>query len=77
MASDQSPPKTHLPRPDVTNFTDSRETPAQQDAQSDTSSEERRRKIAEAAYYRSERRGFETGYEDDDWMEAEKESDRQ
>jgi len=37
---------------------------------------ERHRRIAEAAYYRSQRRGFSPGQEDDDWLEAEKEVDR-
>lgn len=35
----------------------------------------RRRRIAEAAYYRAQRRGFEPGGEDDDWLEAEKDID--
>ena len=39
-------------------------------------SEERRRRIAEAAYYRAERRGFASGSEDDDWLEAERDIDR-
>jgi hypothetical protein len=30
-------------------------------------------KIAEAAYFRAERRGFAPGYEIEDWLEAEKE----
>lgn len=30
-------------------------------------------KIAEAAYYRAEKRGFVPGYEMEDWLEAEKE----
>ena len=38
--------------------------------------EERRRMIAEAAYYRAERRGFATGGELGDWIEAEAEIDR-
>jgi len=33
-----------------------------------------RQKIAEAAYYRAERRGFAPGQEERDWLEAEKES---
>ena len=37
--------------------------------------EERRRNIAEAAYYRALRRGFEPGREDEDWIEAEKQID--
>jgi Protein of unknown function (DUF2934) len=35
--------------------------------------EERRRRIAEAAYYRAERRGFTPGYEEEDWLAAEQE----
>jgi len=31
------------------------------------------RKIAEAAYYRAEKRGFVPGHEIEDWLEAEKE----
>lgn len=30
-------------------------------------------KIAEAAYFRAEKRGFAPGYEIEDWLEAEKE----
>ncbi|MGR8952584.1 MAG: DUF2934 domain-containing protein [Gammaproteobacteria bacterium] len=29
--------------------------------------------IAEAAYYRAQKRGFTPGHEDEDWLEAEKE----
>ncbi len=36
---------------------------------------ERDRKIAEAAYYRAEARGFAAGYEMEDWLEAESEID--
>jgi hypothetical protein len=35
------------------------------------SSEELRRQIAEAAYYRAQERGFSPGYEEKDWLEAE------
>lgn len=35
----------------------------------------RRGMIAEAAYLRSERRGFQPGYEDEDWLAAESEVD--
>ena len=35
--------------------------------------EERRRRIAEAAYYRAQRRGFSPGYEEEDWLAAEQE----
>ncbi len=43
------------------------------DVQADRNLDERRRKIAESAYYRAERRGFAPGSEDGDWVEAEKE----
>ena len=39
------------------------------------SDNERRRMIAEAAYRRAELRGFTPGYEQQDWLEAEKEID--
>ena len=39
-------------------------------------SEERRRMIAEAAYYRAEHRGFYDGNPIQDWLEAESEIDR-
>ena len=38
-------------------------------------SESREARIAEAAYWRSERRGFEPGHELDDWLNAEREID--
>lgn len=38
-------------------------------------SESREARIAEAAYWRAERRGFTTGQELDDWLAAEKEID--
>jgi hypothetical protein len=38
--------------------------------------EERKRMVAEAAYYRAERRGFATGGELEDWIQAESEIDR-
>lgn len=34
---------------------------------------ERKAKIAELAYYKAEKRGFEPGHEMDDWLEAEQE----
>src|SRR5580658_2715780 len=37
------------------------------------SAEDRYRKIAEIAYYISERRGFESGHEFEDWLRAEAE----
>jgi len=38
-----------------------------------TSSEETRRRIAEAAYFRAKERNFEPGHELEDWVEAESE----
>ena len=40
---------------------------------SDGDREARRRRVAEAAYYRAQRRGFSPGGEVDDWLEAERE----
>jgi hypothetical protein len=39
-------------------------------------STDREARIAEAAYWRAERRGFGPGHELDDWLEAEREIDR-
>ena len=44
-------------------------------AQAITSTEERLRMIAEAAYYRAQRRGFQGGDPGRDWVEAEAEID--
>ena len=40
------------------------------------SGDELQRLVAEAAYYRAQRRGFEPGYELQDWVEAEAEVKR-
>jgi len=40
------------------------------------SADKRRRLVAEAAYLKAERRGFESGDPIEDWLEAEKEIDR-
>jgi hypothetical protein len=40
-------------------------------------SDSREARIAEAAYWRAERRGFTPGGEIDDWLEAEKEVDKE
>lgn len=40
---------------------------------SDGDREAQRRRVAEAAYYRAEQRGFAPGGEESDWLEAEKE----
>jgi hypothetical protein len=42
-------------------------------ADSGLATEELRDMIAEAAYYRAERRGFDGGFELEDWLEAEAE----
>jgi hypothetical protein len=44
-------------------------TPAEHDSNA------RRQRIAEAAYRRAEMRGFASGFEEHDWLEAEKEID--
>jgi hypothetical protein len=41
------------------------------------SEEERRSLIAKAAYFRAERRHFESGHEEEDWLAAEAEVDQQ
>ena len=43
------------------------------DTRVETSSEDTRRRIAEAAYFRAKERNFEPGHELDDWIAAEKE----
>ena len=52
---------------------ESRTTAAKIDSKIDV--EKRRALIAEAAYLRSERRGFEPGHEEEDWLAAEAEID--
>jgi hypothetical protein len=39
--------------------------------------DEFREMVATAAYYRAEKRGFESGHEMDDWLEAEQEISKQ
>lgn len=38
-----------------------------------SSDQDRRRQIAELAYYKAQLRGFEAGHECEDWLEAERE----
>jgi hypothetical protein len=52
------------------------ETASQQGPVSDQDAE-RHERIAVAAYYNAERRGFRDGGEQDDWLEAEREIERQ
>ena len=47
--------------------------PRQAYARPEISSEETRRQIAEAAYFRAKERGFQPGRELEDWIEAESE----
>jgi hypothetical protein len=42
-------------------------------AKGDPAEEAQRKEIAESAYYRAEKRGFEPGEEEKDWLEAEAE----
>ena len=46
---------------------------AQPDGATDMAPQERRAMIAQAAYFRAERRGFEPGHETEDWLAAEQE----
>ncbi len=48
---------------------------AESSASTGVASEERQQLIAEAAYFRAERRNFVPGYELEDWLEAETEVD--
>jgi hypothetical protein len=50
-----------------------REAPLQSNLRAELPQEELRRQIAEAAYYRAQRRGFAPGREEQDWIEAEAE----
>jgi hypothetical protein len=50
-------------------------TPAAQEPARHSDADERRRLIAQAAYFRAERRGFAPGGEERDWLEAEAEVD--
>jgi Protein of unknown function (DUF2934) len=63
----KAPPAT--PRPDSRPAS----MPAAGGFRAQTSSEDTRRQIAEAAYFRAKERGFEPGHELEDWIEAESE----
>jgi hypothetical protein len=54
-------------------LTEQREAPFESNLRAEISDEELRRQIAEAAYYRAQKRGFAPGYEEKDWIEAEAE----
>ncbi|MNC88796.1 hypothetical protein D3C83_46550 [compost metagenome] len=49
------------------------EAPQAGNSETHLSEDERRRMVAEAAYYRAEQRGFSAGGEVDDWLTAERE----
>jgi len=57
------------PKPDIR----SASMPAAGGLRAQPSSEDTRRQIAEAAYFRAKERGFEPGHELEDWIEAESE----
>jgi hypothetical protein len=57
------------PKPDSTKGAASREG----NVRAEVFSEETRRQIAEAAYYKAKQRGFAPGHELEDWIEAESE----
>jgi hypothetical protein len=50
--------------------------PIRLDSSAPPTPEERWLMIAEAAYYRAEKRGFAPGHAEQDWLEAEKEIDK-
>ena len=52
------------------------EVPGQQRPAGQPENEERRRRIAEGAYYNAERRGFADGGDLDDWLQAEQAHDK-
>jgi hypothetical protein len=54
-------------------ITEQREEPLQSNLRAELTPEELYRLIAEAAYYRAQRRGFSPGHEQQDWIEAEAE----
>ena len=54
-----------------------RESQAEQPLSDSSADERRRARIAEAAYHIAERRGFQGGTENEDWLEAERQVDSQ
>jgi hypothetical protein len=61
--------KPKAPAQSIKQKTSKRQTSASSAAFAD---EERRSMIAEVAYFNAEKRGFEPGHEETDWLEAEK-----
>lgn len=66
-------PAQATPKPDSKPAAPRASTPMAGTARSEHSSEETRRRIAEAAYFRAKQRNFEPGHELEDWVEAESE----
>jgi hypothetical protein len=71
-----TPTECPAPAPQTESRTRRKALPAAQDAhRTNLPGEDRRRLIAEAAYFRAERRGFVRGCELEDWLAAEIEID--
>jgi len=72
-------PRKATPKPDTKAAAPRKTTSEQHSAplasnqRASVSPEETRRRIAEAAYFRAQERGFEPGHELEDWVEAESE----
>jgi hypothetical protein len=75
MADSKERRKTPRQAAQVTPKPDSRHasTPMSSGVRAQFPSEDTRRQIAEAAYFRAKERGFEPGHELEDWIEAESE----
>ena len=61
------------PKPDTRSASVPASMPGSGGVRTQVSSEDTRRLIAEAAYFRAKERGFEPGHELEDWVEAESE----
>jgi hypothetical protein len=75
-------PDSHVEAPSESNgqaaaprkpTSEQRAAPMETNLRSGYSSEEMRKQIEEAAYYRAKQRGFEPGHELEDWIQAESE----
>ena len=68
-----APPKPSKSRPAVKPQTMKPESTYTGNARAEVSPQELRKLISEAAYFRAKQRGFEPGYELEDWIQAEAE----
>jgi hypothetical protein len=68
-----APPKPSKSRPAVKPQTMKPESTYTGNARAEVKPEELRKLISEAAYFRAKQRGFEPGYELEDWIQAEAE----